>query len=1218
MSKLLHKLPFLLALLLTIQAIGKPDIDSMKRYHIVCNQFPDGCTVDGSLAKATTPLYYQATATTEDYTYWIIEEHEEGLYTIQNVKTKQYITYDGQRADAGVDDAVLTRRYVDMTNETNGDYSLWRFQQQSNGVYVIRNASITDHIWDVRTDSYVVGTYSNTGYGNSNQVFSLYDEEGRLVVEIADPTPNPGPTPEVDGIDVSSWLDATTDAIKGWDDGGAWQMAPFGDYNNTGASVSYPFIEKWHDSSIGGLPDCQISQTLVCLPAGKYMLQADVIAVLQSYNAPATGVTLFAGDATTNLGTYNEMPNRYQLSFTLTESQDLTFGIRLRGATANWVAFDNLKLFFYGTNEELIAGERAKIEATVEDMENPDEYIAQAEALDDDFDQLEALRKKIVSSATIKPDPISKAAANLCINGHSITYAKSTNIYLCSIPLSQFGSDLTATISYKPQKGCGNLFIDGKEIAPESSYTFKNVVGGKNYTLSIQNAKGTDISIPLTFTSLPVVQIYGSFNNDYSDGFITVSEPDKDEPTEILNMKAKWRGGITNGGGKHKRNYHVKLKDAAGEKLEKKFFGLRNDNSWILESCQVDMLRIRNRTITDLWNDFSTPPYYIDKEPKAMTGTRGHFVELILNGEYNGIYCMTENIDRKQMKLKKYDEENNVTHGQLWKSKDWSYATMMGTEPDSYYPRDFLSNPNENNDSWDNYNVKYPDFEDYGYNTDWSTLYNAVDFVCHSSDEQFRQHVAEYFDLPLLIDYYILQEVILSTDNHGKNMFFGVYDKQKDKKITFAVWDMDATCGQRWSDDYYHWDGMNPEQDYAAYIQTHEHGDYNLFRRLRNTDADNFNMKVRQRYQQLRQGELQTDRILQRFRTYLDEFKTAGSDQREYARWSGDSDVAGHSLDFDVEMEYLTDWFTRRMNYLDEIRFDIGSLLNPEDKYKLTYQVDGIEYKTIEVEYGATIIPEVVPMKEGYTFSGWNELPKTMPANDVTVTGTFIVNKYKLTYTVDDKEYKTIEIEYGAVVTPESLPTKYGYTFSGWSEIPETMPAHDVTVTGTFTINKYKLIYKVNGTEYKTVEIEYGAAITPEDNPTKEGYTFSGWGYIPKKMPAYDLTITGAFIINTYKLTYMIDSEVYKVVEYKYGAAIIPEPQPEGDYVTFVWKDVPETMPANDVTVYADYQTGISDVLLARGIRCIYAPNGKRIEKLQKGLNIVVMNDGTVRKVVIK
>jgi hypothetical protein len=393
-------------------------------------------------------------------------------------------------------------------------------------------------------------------------------------------------------------------------------------------------------------------------------------------------------------------------------------------------------------------------------------------------------------------------------------------------------------------------------------------------------------------------------------------------------MKAKWRGGITNGGDKHKRNYHVKLKDAEGNKIERKFFGLRKDNSWILESCQVDMSRIRNRTLTDLWNDFSTPPYYITEEPKALTGTRGRFVELTLNGEYRGIYCMTENLDRKQMRLKKYDEETNTTHGQLWKSKDWSYATMMGTSPDGgYQPKYYLSDPNENSDMWDSYEVKYPDFEDYGYQTDWSTLYNAVDFVSHATDEDFRNHVAEYFDLPLVIDYYILMETVLATDNHGKNMFFGVYDKQQDKKVTFGVWDMDATCGQRWSDSYYHdLNLMNPERDYAEFIASAEHGDYNLFRRLRDTDANDFNDKVRRRYRDLRQGELATENILQRFRTYLDGFKTAGADQREYARWSGDSDVAGHTLDFDDEMDYLTDWFQRRMNYLDNTRFDIASI----------------------------------------------------------------------------------------------------------------------------------------------------------------------------------------------------------------------------------------------------------------------------------------------------
>ena len=286
--------------------------------------------------------------------------------------------------------------------------------------------------------------------------------------------------------------------------------------------------------------------------------------------------------------------------------------------------------------------------------------------------------------------------------------------------------------------------------------------------------------------------------------------------------------------------------------------------------------------------------------------------------------------------------------------------------------------------------------------------------------------------------------------------------------------------------------------------------------------------------------------------------------------------------------------------------------------YKLTYSVDGEDYKSYEIEYGASVTPEEEPVKEGYTFSGWSMIPETMPAKDVTVTGTFTKGAYTLSYMVDGEVYKTVKYDYGTAITPEAVPTKEGYTFSGWSEIPEAMPAKDVTVTGTFTINKYTLTYLVDSVEYKSFEVEYSVSLTPEEEPTKEGYTFSGWSEIPATMPANDVTVTGTFTINTYKLTYMIDNEVYKVVEYNYGATISPEPQPEGDYVTFQWKDVPETMPANDVTVYADYQTGINNVLLARSIKYIYSPSGKRIEKLQKGLNIVVMNDGTVTKVVMK
>ena len=63
--------------------------------------------------------------------------------------------------------------------------------------------------------------------------------------------------------------------------------------------------------------------------------------------------------------------------------------------------------------------------------------------------------------------------------------------------------------------------------------------------------------------------------------------------------------------------------------------------------------------------------------------------------------------------------------------------------------------------------------------------------------------------------------------------------------------------------------------------------------------------------------------------------------------------------------------------------------------------------------------------------------------------------------------YKTFQVAFGEKLTAEAAPEKEGHTFSGWEGLPETMPASDVTVTGTFTVNTYNLIYMVDGEEYK-------------------------------------------------------------------------------------------------------------------------------------------------------
>lgn len=290
-------------------------------------------------------------------------------------------------------------------------------------------------------------------------------------------------------------------------------------------------------------------------------------------------------------------------------------------------------------------------------------------------------------------------------------------------------------------------------------------------------------------------------------------------------------------------------------------------------------------------------------------------------------------------------------------------------------------------------------------------------------------------------------------------------------------------------------------------------------------------------------------------------------------------------------------------------------------EYQLTYIVDGKVYKTIRMDYGNNITAEIAPEKDGYTFSGWSEIPTTMPAKDVTVTGNFTVNKYTLTYKVDGKTYKTAEVEYGATITAETAPTKEGYTFSGWSEIPETMPAKDVIIMGSFTVNKYTLTYKVDGDTYKTAEVEYCADITPEQAPTKEGYTFSGWSEIPETMPAKDVIVTGSFTVNKYNLTYKVDGETYKTAEVEYGADITPETAPTKEGYTFSgWSEIPETMPAKDVTVTGSFTLidAIEDVIADDGTYQIYTVDGKPVEALQKGVNIIKYQNGTTKKVMVK
>ena len=236
--------------------------------------------------------------------------------------------------------------------------------------------------------------------------------------------------------------------------------------------------------------------------------------------------------------------------------------------------------------------------------------------------------------------------------------------------------------------------------------------------------------------------------------------------------------------------------------------------------------------------------------------------------------------------------------------------------------------------------------------------------------------------------------------------------------------------------------------------------------------------------------------------------------------------------------------------------------------YYVRFVCDGEVVSESFQSAGSSIVQPQMPERTGYTFIGWKNVPELSPAEDVVYTGEYKVNKYKFDYLVDGVVFATDSIAYGSVITLIEAPVREGHTFSGWSEAPATMPAEDITIEGTFAVNTYNVIYKVDGEEYKVIPLAYGSEIIFIDAPVKEGHTFSGWSDSPMTMPAEDVIIEGSFAVNTYNVIYKVDGEEYKVVPVVYGSEItlIDAPVKEGH--TFSgWSEAPATMPAEDIVI---------------------------------------------------
>ncbi len=242
------------------------------------------------------------------------------------------------------------------------------------------------------------------------------------------------------------------------------------------------------------------------------------------------------------------------------------------------------------------------------------------------------------------------------------------------------------------------------------------------------------------------------------------------------------------------------------------------------------------------------------------------------------------------------------------------------------------------------------------------------------------------------------------------------------------------------------------------------------------------------------------------------------------------------------------------------------------DSFTLTELVDDALWQTYELSSGADLTALPLPEKEGYTFSGWVKKYKKMPKSNLTLRGSFKINRYRLTFILDDEMTFERSVEFGAPLDFIVAPEWDNHTFSGWGNIPGTMPARDLTFHGGFRLNSHTLTYVLEGEPFETAVLPFGTEIKPAAVPPRTGYVFSGWRGLPKTMPDEDVTIEGKFYQRKYKISFMVDGKKFAWETLPEGDAIVPPDAPiKRGYVFREWVGLPAVMPDRDLSVDAAF-----------------------------------------------
>ncbi len=435
---------------------------------------------------------------------------------------------------------------------------------------------------------------------------------------------------------------------------------------------------------------------------------------------------------------------------------------------------------------------------------------------------------------------------------------------------------------------------DSIEILPMKDYTLldkqETVAQGLHIPFLAWNREGgTCRKVYVVFTGLPVVKMETAADLDIDTvfaGAVSFYEACGQEDWVLTSVfEAHERGQTTRA--YPKKGYRVNLVDVTSTGISRKnkqsVLGMRKSDSWIFYAIYSDGTKVRDKFNTELWAGIGAE----DTPYDAYFGTKMKYVELVVNGEYRGLYGIFEPVDKTQLAIT--DEEY------LYKR---TYGRALSQELfDSAGPDDYLTV----------LGMEIKGKKGNGTSLDWKQLRQFI-AITEEEDEEFAQDAQQLLDLDNVADIWIYLQFLYGEDNIYKNMFFAFKkdtDGYQGYKLYLVPWDTDLTWGNVYMDSkeelYVKWAPENADR----YLE------WPLLDRLIELDVGGIRERIKDRWTELRSGILSEESMNEIFTECIHQVQDSGAFTRDATRWPD----SRHDADYDGMKQFMKE----RTEFLDKM-----------------------------------------------------------------------------------------------------------------------------------------------------------------------------------------------------------------------------------------------------------------------------------------------------------